>query len=473
MDLVSLFTKEKDIAGLEISDDFLRLALLRRNYEKKGNVYIKELAEEPLEAGVVVSGVLKNQDKFVAALNKLLTKVGAKIDYAIVSIPHLNLYSKVFSFPKSVGAGKLNEAMKVTVNFNLPVKPEAVYIDWEEVHVEGKNELMLATVSKEIVNSFTKALEASKITPIAFESHALSLIRILEADTEKPALLILKDKNHTGFIILKNGAIRFSKFAGRSMAQAEIDLEVKKISSFYEADKEPIAKTISQEEITLPKKFANYSKVKEEADSNKWLIVLGAGMRGLLPASEDKLISLMAVGTEEAFAKQERVVFAKLLGDVTTFIAIFITLSFLAVWLIMVSVKNSVDAQVSITAVSISNEAQQIEARAAKLNSVMGILLDIDSKSPRFSIVLEEIRTKTIAGITIMTVSIPGPEAVIQLNGVAAQRKDISAFRTSVASSNLFTEVVSPPSNLDKRTDIPFTMTFRLKDSSVLYRKAQ
>ncbi len=474
MDLVSLFTKEKDIAGLEISDDFLRLALLARNYEKQGNVYIKELAEEPLENGVVVAGVLKNPEKFIASLTKLLAQSKNKIGYVVVSIPHINLYSKVFSFPKSVGAGKLNDAMKVTVNFNLPVKPDEVYIDWEEVHAEGKNELMLATVSKKIVDAFSKALEAVKITPIAFESHTFSLIRILELDTEKSTLLILKGKTQTGFVILKNGAIRFSKFTARAMTQAEIDLEVKKITNFYESDKEPISKTIDESQVKVPKKFANYPKIKEEGEkANRWLVTLGVAMRGLLAASEDKLISLMPVGTEEAYAKQERIVFIKLIGDVITFLAIFITISFLAVWLIMVSVKSSVDAQVGITSVPLSTESQQIETKVVKLNSLMGILLDIDGKSPRFSIVLEEIKTRTIAGITIISVSIPGPDSVINLSGVASQRKDISAFRTAMAASALFGDVQSPPSNLDKRTDIPFTMTFKLKDPSILYRKAQ
>lgn len=475
MDLVSLFTKEKDIAGLEISDDLLRLVLLARNYERKGNVYIKELIEEPLGTGTIVGGIVQDSEKLTDSLKKLVAKSGEKIEYAIVSIPHLSLYSKVFSFPKAVGGDKLNEAMKVAVNFNLPVKPETVYIDWEEVHAEGKevkNEIMLATVPKEIVNAYTKALDSAGITPIAYESNVFSIARTLDLDGAHATLVILKEKSRTGFIIFKASAIRFSKFISKPMAQGEIDLEVKKISSFYEAEQEPIAKIINSSEITIPKKFANHAKLS--AGGENWLIALGAGMRGLLPRSEDKLISLMAVGTEEAYAKQERIVFIKLLGDIATLVAVIMAGSFLVVWMLVAFyIKANADKQVSLQYTPVSAADQQIEARALKLNSIMDILIQIDDMSPRFSVIVDELKARTTPGITILSLSVPNVDGRITLNGIAKARRDISTFRNSLAESALFADVESPPSNLDKRTNIPFSASFAIKDKSLLFKRAE
>lgn len=474
MDLVSLFTKEKDIAGIEVADGFLRLILLGRNYEKKGQVYIREISEVPLDPGVILSGDLKDRKKFTEALKKLLAesqqKASAKISYAVVSIPHLSLYSKVFSFPKGVAPSRMNEAMKVNVSFNLPVKPEDVYIDWEEMHSPDKNELMLASAPKSLINEFQTAFAEAGITPIAIESRILSLIRILNIESAKPTLLVIKEKTYTGFVILQNDAIRFSKFNSREMAQGDIDVEIKKISNFYETEHEQIAKIVSFAEAEVPKKFANHPKIVEAGkNAGKWLPALGAAMRGLLPASEDKLISLMAVGTEEAYARQERIVFIRLMGDIVTFISILVTASFAAVWLIMLSVRTSVEAQVQLTATPITGESQEIERRVQKLNSFMSALIEIDRKAPRWSRVIEEVRSKAVPGITALSLSLPSPEGVLTLGGVARERKDISAFRNSLATSEMFIEVHNPPSNFDKRIDIPFTIMFKLKDPANLY----
>ena len=75
--LIKLFTREEQIAGLEISDNYLRVALLRsgkedRKDEGKSAVEIKFLAEEPLAKGVLTNGSIQNRAEFIKSVKKLM-----------------------------------------------------------------------------------------------------------------------------------------------------------------------------------------------------------------------------------------------------------------------------------------------------------------------------------------------------------------------------------------------------------------
>ena len=475
MNLVKLFTKEEYVAGLEISDGFLRFALVARNYENKREVYIKELIEEPLEDGVVDAGELKDKEKLAISLQKILSRSASKINYAIVSIPHSNIYSKMFSFPKAIAGEKLTDAMRVAVNFNLPVKPESVYVDWETVPSENKNELVLATAQKSIIDAYIEAVNAANLTAIAFESHLFSMLRVIDLDASSPILIALMGKADTLFVVLKNKAVRFARSVKKAMSKEDAEEEAKKISDFYETEDRPVSKIIYSSEIKLPRKFLNYPKIldedKEGKNTGRWLVSLGAAMRGLMPRSEDTLISLMPVGTEEAYAKQEKGIFMELLLDISSFVAIFITIAFAVILGIIISLKNTIDKNIGTASFPVSADSQKIEEKAIKLNKAINMLSEIYNKNPKFSPILEEIKAMEIKGITITSLSISGTESInIKIDGLGAVRENLSSFRKTLEDSLLFTNVQLPPSNFNIKKNIPFTATFSLEDPRILYK---
>ena len=146
-DILKLFTRDEPIAGVEINDDFIRLALLdiksNESDKKLGKklekpekniqvIEIKALGEKSLKEGVIINGELKDKASFVGALNNLLGEIKPRIRYAIISLPSNNVYSRIYSFPKTVSSEKIEDAMKLSIGFQLPNKTEDIYLDWEK-----------------------------------------------------------------------------------------------------------------------------------------------------------------------------------------------------------------------------------------------------------------------------------------------------------------------------------------------------
>ena len=59
LDLARIFTREESVAGLEIRDDALRLILLEAD-RKTSAIKVSFGIGEPLDAGIIINGVIQN-----------------------------------------------------------------------------------------------------------------------------------------------------------------------------------------------------------------------------------------------------------------------------------------------------------------------------------------------------------------------------------------------------------------------------
>jgi len=459
--------REEPIAGLAIDERSLRLMLLGPDETDETKTVIKIAAEESLPEGVVERGLLKNPAGLAASLQKLTEKTGYTPTYVVLSLPSELTYSKIFYFPKAITGEKLEETMMVTIGFNLPVKPEDVYLDWEKLDTE-RNELFLATIMKPVADSYTTALEAAGIRTVALESHLASLTRVIDIKTKSPVLLVDKSEKSTAFAILKNGIIRFARNVPKKLGEAELALEIKKISDFYESDDSAIAETIDMDKARIATKFAEHPEIKKK--SQAWMASAGAAMRGLLPRGSDTLVSLLPVGTEKAYEFQKGMIFTRFISDVVIGISAFFIIAFLGSWLLIASIGNNLENQVSgLASLPLAKDAIAMEEKALRLNNLSAAVADITKVSPRWSKLFEELRKSTVTGITISSVSISSPSANISINGIGKTRDQMNAFRKTLEDSPVFSDVKLPISNLDKRTDIPFSMSMRLEKLDFLY----
>lgn len=189
MEILKILTGEESIAGLEINGEYLRLTLLSRKNDakEKGKIKteIKLSIEEPLEAEIIAEGAVKNKPELIKSLQKLIAKSPEKIKNLIVSIPADNVYFRIFSFPKTVSETKIEEAMKLTIGFQLPAKPEDSYLDWEKLESPDQNEILLAVAPKNAVDAYLKSLSSAGLNPVALEFHPLSLIRAVVGSLAK------------------------------------------------------------------------------------------------------------------------------------------------------------------------------------------------------------------------------------------------------------------------------------------------
>ena len=122
MNILNLLTKEKRVAGIEISDSVVRIAFFRPNKkgkeptsihlvsmdkaqavslevsaEKKLNDELV-LIEEPIAANIIADGEVVDVELLGKTLKTIWEKAKLGTDYAIVAIPDDKIYSKIFSF---------------------------------------------------------------------------------------------------------------------------------------------------------------------------------------------------------------------------------------------------------------------------------------------------------------------------------------------------------------------------------------
>jgi len=472
MNLVQFFTREEPIAGLEISDIYLRLSLLEfaDKEKQKLKIKIKFLIEEPLPEGIISEGVIKDQNNFILSLKKLFKKNEKKIRYVIISLPADNVYSRLFSFPKTIEEGKIEETMKLVVDFQLPVTPAEVYLDWEKVESAEQNEALLAAIPQKIIDGYLEALALAGLNVVAVEFHPLSFSRVLDLPKNKAVLIKIPNKENIGIFIIKNETLRFSRFLPKTFLSEKnlLDVEIKKITEFYEAEnKESISKVIDSGELKIIKIF-DHPEINK--NNSTWLVSLGAAFRGLLPRVEDTLISLMPVGTEKAYERQKAIIFAKFMQGVIIGLSLFFSIAFIGAWLLLVTVQKNFSQQLNnLSFLPVASDAVELETKTNNFNSLIVQTSDILQKIPQWSPVLEELKSRVISGISIANFSLPSPEALMTISGVAQNRSRLNLFKKSLTESSFFTEVNMPLTNLEQKENISFSVTFRLKNPAALY----
>jgi len=479
MDLLNLFMREGPIVGLEISDQAIRISLLEQK-SKKASPKIKLLAEEFLVPGDVKGGLITNEESFIKSLKKLIDKTKAK--YAVVSIPTDYIYAKVYGFPAEITGEKLKSSIDLIANFQLPKKKEEIYFDWEKINDSSKNEVLLASINRPIADSLAATLEKAGLKTVAIEFHPLSLARVAAKD-DQSCLIVEKLERITAIFVIKNQVVRFL-YTMPNNSDFSLIQEINKFINFYETEFEPISclsilGDFKKEEFKdLPLKPIDF-KLNQEIEKqfevkNSWplLISLGAGLRGLLPRGKDNLISLMKVGTEDAYRKQKIITLADLLSRATIIVSIFFVLTFILVWLLMTNLQKNLNQQINSYAfMPIDNKVAQLESKAATFNRLIKEASDLAKIESRWSILLNELNLRITKGVTLTNLSITSINQPITIAGTAQSRLELNLFKESLDQSELFKDVILPLENLGKKDNIPFSISLNLKNINSIFIK--
>lgn len=465
MNIVSLFTRRERIVGIDINDAEIRLAILGE--DKNGAPRIALLASEKVPPGIIAGGVVKDPKALTLTLAKLVRSAheGRKktnITYAIVSISADAAYTRLYDFPSSIKGARLEETMKLTVGFQLPVKTEDVYLDWEKTTNETKNEVSLSSMKKSAVDAYLTALHDAGIRTVALEIHPQSTARSAEF-SNKTTLLVEESTDSTVFSIISAGIVQFVRAVPKTnLPNDKVREEIRKISDFAEAKgiKPEITTTIGK---LMPREpFSLYPNLKDEG--GMWLIAIGAAVRGLIPRDKDTLVSLLPVGTETAYAYQKAQIFSAFIANIIVGLSIFFIATFAGTWLLLVSIEQRIAAQVERAAsLPLPENASGLEERAVKLNALVAQTLPLVQSFQTWSPVLNEIKARVTAGIFITGISIPGPSNQIGITGVAKTRQSLNEFKRSLDDSAIFGTITLPLTNLEQRENIPFSASFVLE----------
>jgi hypothetical protein len=466
MNLSTITSRVEHIGGIEISDMAVR-AVLYKNKTHRNSAHTV-YAEVELGSDVIVDGEVVDTEKLTAALLALQAKASFNTHYFIVSIPSKSVYVKIMSFPPSVTGTRLTSALNLNLNLQSPFPADSYYMDYEKVDSEHENKIAVVMSDKTIIDAYTTALTNAKIKTVAIEFHGMSIARLVPR-LPNPVMLYNTLAESIEVYIIENNAVHFTRTIPQTIAFSTeaIKEELRKIECYYstEYNKEVthlILDSISPE-LKLPTMIY---------PPGKWIIALGAATRGMIPPGKDTINSLLPVGTEEAYSYQAASGFTALLENTTIGIAIFFVVAYCAVWGLMISIEgHSSQTIVNLSNVSLTPEILVTENKTRDFNNLIDVTSTIVKETPEWSLFIETLKKQVPDSITITTLSFSIPEEPIRIAGIAKSRNELNAFKKILENTPMFTDVVLPLNNLEKKGDLPFTITFNLKNPADLYFK--
>ncbi|MBI5400884.1 MAG: pilus assembly protein PilM [Candidatus Yonathbacteria bacterium] len=475
MNILNLLTKEKHVAGIEISDSVVRIAFFRPQ-KKSGDAQPANsedelvLIEEPIAANIIADGIVADTDLLGKTLRTIWAKAHLGTNYAIVAIPDDAVYSRIFSFPKTVEGARLTEAMRLAISFQLPIQTDNAYLDWERTKgTPSTNEILLSTVSRTVVQGYVAALDAAGIKTLALESHLASIARSVKLEPERTTIFSKETPDGATVFALKDGIMRFSRTLPiRFVPESNIPAEVARIKTAFQAETK---ERVDEKELAVAEireEYRAYTALTEP--KSKWLVALGAAIRGKIPEGDDNLVSLLPVGTEEAYAYQKATTFAVLVRNITIGVSVFFVAAFLSAYLFVISLSQNANRTITtLSATPVSPVLLEKEARIEHINALTNTASAILAETPAWNAVLAELMSRTIDGIVISSFSASSIADKMSIAGIAKNRATLNQFKKSMQDSAMLTEVDVPTTNLEQRETLPFSVSFRFKDSRALY----
>lgn len=479
MNILNLLTKQKHVAGIEISDSVVRIAFFR-SLKKKSNSLTKDsghddeliLIEEPIASNIIEDGVVIDIDLLGKTLKNIWTKASLDTEYAIVAIPDDKIYSKVFSFPKSINEARVTEAMRLAVSFQLPMKTGDVYLDWERTAgTTTTNEILLSTIPRPVAEGYVQALEKAGIKTLALESNLSAIARAVKLLPNETVIFSKKTPDGATIFALRDGLLRFSRtLPQRYIPENNIPDEIAKISTAIAAEAKGVVSVQNFLDAEIKDEYVGLPGVTDP--KSKWLISLGAVIRGRIPEGEDNLVSLLPIGTEEAYSYQKATTFIIFMRNIIIGVSLFFIVAYFAAYLFMMTLLKNTAAQViSLSSLHAPDQLTEKEQAVNDINVANEVGASFIGKTPIWSNVIQEVLSVTTQGIVISAFSAPSLTDRLSLTGIAMNRNELNDYKKALQDSSLFSEIDLPLNNLEQKGEIPFTISFRLKNPSAFYYK--
>jgi type IV pilus assembly protein PilM len=194
--MLELFTLKSKAFGLDISDLSLKIVQLESS---RDGFRLASFAEMKLEKGIVMEGEIKEEDELIAAIKKVLQKAqGKKIQtkYVVASLPEQKAFLQIVEFP-TMRKEDVLRAVRFQAENYIPYPIDSVYLDYAIIppfhnHIDHVD-ILLASLPKDIVDSYVGVFEKSGLFPVALEIESLSLSRALIEKEVSPVPVLIVD----------------------------------------------------------------------------------------------------------------------------------------------------------------------------------------------------------------------------------------------------------------------------------------
>ncbi|MBI5913001.1 pilus assembly protein PilM [Candidatus Azambacteria bacterium] len=488
MDLAQLFKPVEKIVGMEIAHGRVCAVLLEK--DKKGVVTgTKKEAVIPHDI-VAEDGTVLDKQKLALAL-KTIWHAGKDVlrsKYVIVALPSAPVFTDIVRFPK-VTQEQLKEAMELhmATKTSFPIDTNDIYYDWQPLtaHNVYHEDVLLSFAKQPYIRDFAEACEAAGLEPLAFETPQPATLRAITNFEKKTGLLIRVSQECAEFSIAAGADLFFTRTIP---LPPSYDLETLKNALATEAthalnyyatenpEEAPVTTAVLLTHVPQKQELAAHLRTAlgiEIADArfahdtaigDSCAAAFGAALRGLVRREEDTLISLLPIGTEEAYRKRRFLAYVSLWSDIINATALLLVVLFGATWFFVnIAYTNAVRQTTQLKAASgASTKSDELEQNAQRFNAAVGRITAANDTIMPWSLFIEKtLPSFTKNDITMESVSFPSFRSDGSLQITAKTRASAIAFRKALEEDPLFSEVHMPFLSVTQKENILLTITFR------------
>lgn len=189
------FYRDEPLFGLDIGHSSLKAIQL--SIVEGKTPQILGYGSSNFESTAIENGVITKPDMLGSAMHELFEKnlVGSFNSRRVAcSLPTSRTFSRPMKVPAGMDHAQIIDAIKLEAEQYIPIPLNNLYLDYE-ISTQGPKdiELLLVAVSKNIVDSYHRTLEALQLEPVAFEptiNAASRIVKIIEKTKAEPAIIV-------------------------------------------------------------------------------------------------------------------------------------------------------------------------------------------------------------------------------------------------------------------------------------------
>ena len=216
MNIENLFSRGKQIVGLDIGESSLKLVEI---IETPKGYLLNHFSQISLERGVIVDGVVVEQEQLTEKIKELFKYGGCKQKRIVTSLPGHSVIIKKASFP-AMDEGELRDLINDEAGKYLPFdNMEGVNFDFQTL---GENEfnpkqldVLLVAAKKDIITGYTEAIKNAGLSVVIMDVDSFALETMYEENydfaEDDTDILVNIGASITNINVVKNGASIFTR----------------------------------------------------------------------------------------------------------------------------------------------------------------------------------------------------------------------------------------------------------------------
>lgn len=246
---MALFNPLSDAFGLDIGDRTFKLVQVAKRHHGKYPYRIVGWNSVDVPEGIMERGDIRDLDKAIERLTQLIRAPhgGVRGRAAVACLPEAKTFIKIIEAEKGAGDDTLRRAVMTEIEQNIPLPPEEIYFDWQNLDEKTKAEMtaeekkkaeetpaaeeepeaeappqpekkekvrvLMGAAPKQLVDDYTALLEGAGLAPIALEIEATAISRAIVPENEiidEAVGIVDIGATRSSLVIYDTGALQMS-----------------------------------------------------------------------------------------------------------------------------------------------------------------------------------------------------------------------------------------------------------------------